>query len=186
MSLPLPCGYASPDVCVRRKTETRTSFTCLPSVGCTINPGAKTSTLRSSIHLSILPHWTHWWRPSSRPIGIRVLASALEWSRTLGFSEAHVAPHCMGRTLRSGLHWMLWRRTLRQWSALSQFQRLQEDVLGPTAVMLDQGGLLLGLVWVVVVEVHEVVQSFDTYGVLVQMLCCCAHTNSVRNDRLIR
>jgi hypothetical protein len=50
-------------------------------------PNLKTSMLRSAIQASIRVQSTHWWCPSSRPIGIRVL---LKWGQ--------------------GLEWEMWRR----------------------------------------------------------------------------
>ena len=55
----------------------------------------------------------------------------------------------------------------------------------PTAVMLDQHRLLIRLVGIVVVEVHEVMQSFDTCGGQSKISILSLYTDSVESDRLI-
>lgn len=64
--------------------------------------------------------------------------------------------------------------------------RFQEDMGGLTAVMLDQHRLFIGLVGIVVVEVHEVMESFDTYSCQSKISVLLLYTDNVGSDRLIR
>jgi hypothetical protein len=81
--------------------------------------------------------------------------------------KTYVAPHCMGRTLRSGLHWTVCFRMLRQCSIFSRVSKFERVVFMKnigvklTSMLLNQHGFQACLVGIVVVEKHEMVQALD-------------------------